>query len=649
MRRHLWFALLLAVPLRITAAPPTIEEFVRPAQHDLVEVSPSGKYVAATVRKPLNNKNRLMLVIIDRETNKPVRVLDPEEEGEIAQMDWLSDDRIVVRRAWGNDNVEQYYTDALLVAINIDGTHKRTFYASIIDTLPNDDQHMLVEICAIRTTKGCKSYVARIDNDFRPNKVERLMDGPDVDIDFVTDAAGNVRFAYKEDDDHVQTVWKWDGAKWQPFSDSKADGTKISFAGGTRDGSAAFLWRERPSGPDVIERYEFATGERKVVMSDPVLDPAFLVWSADGRQPIGAAYGLGVPRARFWDASDPDAKLLRGLEKAFPDDVVVFRNGSRDARHVVVSVWSDRDPGSFYLLDRDSKRTDLVARLQPWLNPETLARNEPITFTSRDGVELHGYLTLPATPTTQPPPLVVMPHGGPFGIMDSWAYDQEVQLLATQGYAVLRVNFRGSGGFGWSFERTGYREWGGKIIDDIVDGVRWAAAGGRIDPKRMCIWGTSFGGYASLMSVAREPDLFKCAISTAGASNLVLTRKWGDTHQSRWGRHYLDEAVGDDEAKLYEQSPVKHIDKIRSAVLLVHGHHDHRVSFEHARTMETAMSKAGKTPETLYFVDETHGIYGYENQIKYYNRVLAFLRKHLGGGAGGEVATTTGEGASGQR
>jgi dipeptidyl aminopeptidase/acylaminoacyl peptidase len=607
--------------------PPTLEDILKPSQHDIVKISPNGKYVAATVRKPENNQNRMLLAIIDRETNKPVRVLDPEEKAEISRVWWVNDQRLYVMSTWGGDNVQQYYLDPRIVAINVDGSRIRSFYATIVDTLVDDDEHLLIERCAKDTRKGCLTYVQKVDEDHW--KGPRIADAPAVDVTFFTDNAGHVLFASTWGDDGIQKVWIRKGEGWEIFNDEAQSGVEIGLIGKSRDDRQVFILSERKAGPDVIERLTLSTGERTEVMSDPVLDPAFVLWSADGRQPIGAAYGRGVPRARFWDAADPDAKLLRGMEKAFPEDAVAFANGSRDGQHIVVNVWSDRDPGSFYLLDRATKRMDLVARVKPWLSPDTLARSEPIAFTTRDGIELHGYLTMPNTVTT-PPPLVVMPHGGPFDVEDEWGYDEESQILAADGYAVLRINYRGSGGRGQSFERSGHRQWGLKIMDDIVDGTRWAMAGGRIDPKRVCLWGTSFGGYASLMGVVREPDLYRCAISTAGPTNLVITRKWGDTHQSEWGRHYLDEAVGDNEVALYEQSPVKHVAKIKVPVLLVHGDHDQRVSFEHARAMVAAMEKAGKPMETFFFDDETHGIYGEENRREYYGRVLKFLRTHIG-------------------
>jgi dipeptidyl aminopeptidase/acylaminoacyl peptidase len=610
------------------ATPPSVEELLRPTLHGLVKMSPSGRYVAATVREQDGKGARVLLAIIDRERNLPVRVLDPEERSEISRVWWVGDERLFVQTRWRGDSFHQYYTDPRVVAINVDGTGKRAIYDPIVDTLVDDDEHMLIERCAKATTRGCLTYVQKVDTRSGRGGT-RIADAPVVGANFFTDNAGRVLFAHATDDDRNQRVWIRRGDAWAIFNDESRSGIAIELIGTSRDDAHVFLQSERKDGPDRIERLTLATGERTLVMSDPKLDPAFVVWSADGRQPIGAAYGLGVPRARFWNPDDPDAALLRAMEAMFPEDAVAFADGSRDGRHIVVKVWSDRDPGSFYVLDRDSRRMDLVAREKPWLDPAAMARNEPIAFTARDGVELHGYLTLPLGTTAAPPPLVVMPHGGPFGVRDEWAYDEESQLLAANGYAVLRVNYRGSDGFGRSFERAGYRQWGLKIMDDIVDGTRWAMTSGRVDPSRACLWGTSFGGYASLMGVVREPDLYRCAISTAGATHLIITRKWGDTRRSEWGRRYLDEAVGDERRALLEQSPVRHVDRIRVPLLLVHGQHDDRVSFEHARAMVAAMEKARKPIETVFFSDETHGIHGDDNRREYYDRVLGFLRTHL--------------------
>ena len=223
-----------------------------------------------------------------------------------------------------------------------------------------------------------------------------------------------------------------------------------------------------------------------------------------------------------------------------------------------------------------------------------------------------------------------MPHGGPFGIQDVLGWDEEVQILAAHGYAVLRVNFRGSGGRGMAFTQAGFRQWGERMIADINDAVQWAAADGRVDAARTCTFGASYGGYAALMAPIRAPGQYRCAIATVAPTNLILMRKWGDIQRRRYGRDYLDAAIGTDEAVLFAQSPVAHVATLDVPVLLVHGQRDDRVPFEHARAFEKAMKDAGRPLETLYFAEETHGIYGDDNRRTYYTRVLGFLRQHLG-------------------
>ncbi len=618
----------LAASLSVSAAPPTLDELLKPAQHDLVSISPGGSYIAATFRKTENKEDKMMMVIIDRKTGKPVRLLDPEERGGVARIWWANDERLFLMNSRYGRKFAQQYTEPYVLAINADGTRKRVLTSTLIDSLPDDDDSILIERCSKRTLNGCMSYIEKTDND-GSRKGDRIVDSPDDRSFFYADNMGQVRFAYSWDDEDEQKLWLLKAGKWEIFNDERESGIEVMPFGSSRDGAAAFMRSERKVGPDVIEKYVFATGERTVVMSDPVHNPTFTVWSADGRQPIGVAYGAGVPRARFWDASDPDAKLLRQFEAAFPEDAVMFAGGSRDSQHVLLQVWSDRDPASYYLLDRASKKTALLAREKPWLNPESLAKSQPISFKARDGLELHGYLTMPLAVSGGSVPLIVMPHGGPYDVRDTWFYDEEVQILAAHGYAVLRVNFRGSGGFGRSFIAAGHRQWGKKMQDDVTDATRWAIAQGKIDPARICIFGSSYGGYSALMGVVREPDLYRCAISTAGATNLNITRKWGDTHRSEYGRNYLDTQVGDDPNELYEQSPIKHIAKIQVPVLLVHGRHDPRVSFEHAKAMQEAMAKAGKPLETYFFGNETHGIFDDENRKEYYDRVLKFLASSL--------------------
>ena len=258
----------------------------------------------------------------------------------------------------------------------------------------------------------------------------------------------------------------------------------------------------------------------------------------------------------------------------------------------------------------------------------TLAPTRPISFQARDGLTLHGLYT--ATPGNGPKPLVVMPHGGPHGPYDSWGYDADAQFLASRGYGVLQVNYRGSGGRGREFMESGYREWGGKMQDDIADGVRWAIGQELADPERICTYGASYGGYAAMMQPIRYPELYKCAIGYVGVYDLEVMKKEGDITDSESGRRYLDRALGSDPAQLKAWSPAQNVDKIGIPVFLVQGSVDKRVPMEQFDALRKAFEARGIPVETLVAKDEGHGFYEPRNRAELYRRMEAFLDKYIG-------------------
>ena len=259
---------------------------------------------------------------------------------------------------------------------------------------------------------------------------------------------------------------------------------------------------------------------------------------------------------------------------------------------------------------------------------------EPIKLKSRDGLDLSGYLTRPlGQEQGKNLPLVVYVHGGPFGVRDYWGYDPTVQMLASRGYAVLQVNFRGSGGYGHAFEVAGYRQWGGTMQDDVTDATKWAIEQGIADAKRICIYGGSYGGYAALMGAAREPDLYRCAIGDAGVYDLRLMLTRGDIQDTTYGVNYIKEAIGDDTSLLAARSPITHIDKIKASLMLIVGGQDKRVPPIHGESVRAALGKRGIKHEWLYQRTEAHGFYDEKNIEDMYVRILAFLDASIGGKA----------------
>jgi len=274
-----------------------------------------------------------------------------------------------------------------------------------------------------------------------------------------------------------------------------------------------------------------------------------------------------------------------------------------------------------------TKRADFLRAGRIWIDPKQMRPKQPIALKARDGLELHGYVTRPAG--DGPHPLVVMPHGGPHGIRDTWEFDPEVQLLANRGYAVLQLNFRGSAGYGIDFETAGYGEWGARMQDDLTDATRWAIEQKIAPADRICIFGISYGGFASLMGVAREPDLYRCAIGYAGVYDLELMWESGDIPDSRRGRDYLQRVLGTDVAKLRAQSPVYNAQHIKAPVLLIHGKSDWRADYEQAERMKAALVQHDKKIEWLALSREGHGAYDENTRRAVYERILQFLDANL--------------------
>src|SRR5690606_33768067 len=224
----------------------------------------------------------------------------------------------------------------------------------------------------------------------------------------------------------------------------------------------------------------------------------------------------------YIDTESEWAKLHVGLMHSFPGAMLSFNSFSRDGSKVLFSVWSDRYAGSYYLFDRTTGKAQMIVDYRPWLKPESMAPTRPVEFANRHGQKIFGFYTASGA---GPRPMVVMTHGGPFGVHDSWGYDDEVQFLASRGYAVLQVNYRGSDGRGEAFARAGWKGWGTTIQEDIADGVRWAIGQNLADPDRICTYGASVGGYPALVQPVLHPGMYKCAIGYVGVYALPLMRK----------------------------------------------------------------------------------------------------------------------------
>jgi dipeptidyl aminopeptidase/acylaminoacyl peptidase len=253
---------------------------------------------------------------------------------------------------------------------------------------------------------------------------------------------------------------------------------------------------------------------------------------------------------------------------------------------------------------------------------------QPFEMRARDGLPLHGFVTMPID-GAHPAPMVVMVHGGPYFVADDWGFDDETQLLAAHGYAVLRVNFRGSANFGRAFMERGYMQWGAAMQDDVTDATRWAIQQHLADPQRICIYGGSYGGYAALMGAAREPTLYRCAVGLSGVYDLNRLYSWGDIHRGNYGMNYLGRVLGHDSTALAARSPANLAAQITVPVLLAHGALDGRVPNKYAKEMRKSMANAGHPAEYVEYPYEGHGLADPAHQHDFYSRLLRFLDDNL--------------------
>jgi dipeptidyl aminopeptidase/acylaminoacyl peptidase len=304
---------------------------------------------------------------------------------------------------------------------------------------------------------------------------------------------------------------------------------------------------------------------------------------------------------------------------------------------VLVESYSDTTPTTFLLFNTDTKDYRKIGSMRPRIKPDQMGHQQSLRYKARDGLEIPALLTLPPGVPAQKLPLVIMVHGGPFVHGNSWGWDAETQFLASRGYAVLEPAYRGSTGFGYNHFRAGWKQWGLAMQDDLADGAKWAIAKGIADPKRICIAGASYGGYAAMMGLVNDSDLYRCGINWAGVTdiNLMYTGTWtnsGDISE-RYRQYGMPELVGDrvkDSAQLKATSPLLQASRIRQPVLLAYGGADRRVPIHHGKLFYDAIKQSNPDVEWIMYQSEGHGWNVRENQIDFWSRVEKFLNRNIG-------------------
>jgi dipeptidyl aminopeptidase/acylaminoacyl peptidase len=634
-----------------------VEDFTKRPRLSSVSFSPDGKRFAALEEF----KGRMNVVVIDLDQNKIHRTTALTDY-DVRGYSWINSKRIV----FSIIDLKSGLTDQRgfgVFAVDFDGTEGKTI-----------SSNFGVTNCAreFATCRGL-SFVARAgkeSDEIYALMFERDIESPDIyklntrtfqktlittdnpgnviryilDKDFVPRAAitanrktGDSSFIYK---DNASSKWRT-VSEFKEFQATTTpigfdlDGTLFLVSNVKSDKAAIYTFEPKTGGfgekiaahKDVdIDLIEDRTGNSLSGVRSP------LIVSAETNAIIGLQVEGDKPETYWFD--EKLAKLQKQIDATLGADKVNTISPVRSGLFAIRS-FSDWDPGTFYLYDEAKAELRQLIRPIDWIKPEQMGQTRVVRYKARDGLEIPGYLTVPAGKEAKNLPLIAWIHGGPWA-RDDWGYNAEVQFFASRGYAVFQPNYRGSTGFGQKHTSSAFKQLGQSMQDDITDGIEYLAKSGLIDQNRVCIGGGSYGGYATMMGVVKTPDLYKCAINVVGVTNLFYWIELGYTDFNRidasGATRFLKHTVGDpstDKDMMTKYSPVFHTDRIKAPVLIVHGAEDIRVPLKHAEDLRAGLEKHGKPYEWLVFKDEGHGFLKQENRTAYFKRMEAFLAKHL--------------------
>jgi dipeptidyl aminopeptidase/acylaminoacyl peptidase len=595
-----------------------LRDFFRNPERSGFQVSPDGNSIS--FMQPY--QNRMNVFVRPLAGGEAMRVTN-ETERDVAGYFWKGSGRIVYAKDFKGD--ENFH----VVAVDADGknlvdlTPFEKVQASIIDDRFDNDDEMLISMNK-RNPEVFDVY--RVD--LNTKQLTLIAENPGNVTGWVTDHTGCIRLALVTDGVDSSILHRPD--ENTPFKTVITTNFKEQIQPLFFDFDNKLLFASSNINRDkaAIVRIDPASAkEESIIFQHPEVDVSGLAWSRKRKVYTEVQFLTWKRQRKFFDA-EMEA-IQNDLERQLPGYEIDLQSGNKDEHIFVVAAWSDRTMGVRYLYEATSKKLTKLAEIAPWLPEGDLAEMKPITYQARDGLTIHGYLTVPRGEAKNLP-LIVNPHGGPWA-RDAWGYNSEVQFLANRGYAVLQMNFRGSTGYGRAFWEASFKQWGKKMQDDVTDGVKFAIAQGVADPKRICIYGGSYGGYCALAGLAFTPDLYACGVDYVGVSNLFTFLK---TIPPYW-KPLLDmfyEMVGNpetDKALLADASPVLHADNIRVPLLIAQGAQDPRVNVDESDQMVTALKKHGIAVEYLVKDNEGHGFHNEENRFEFYEAMEKFLKKHL--------------------
>ena len=633
-----------------------IEDFFATPNISDVTVSPDGRYVAA--------KGANSVQVLEFDTLRTVgRIFRDVGYVRVSKYWWVGDDRIVLTTELDVKRSDRTWPTSTFIASNADGTRlsspyqlfrdgEQRLHVTVVDPLPEDRRYVLIE----RGEQPFPPHPGRLDPHLMRMDIytrggsARLRGRQSGPLEFgnvYADRKGVARVAVGYVGGTPAVFYRSSAeAEWTSLASIVGTDPAVTFRPvGFADDSRFYALSNHAGNRVGLYLFEPDPPRLEVVREDDELDITGVEWNAAGTEVAGLTLEGQRPKYAVVDGKSLRVQALRRLAGAFRGQWARVVSQSRDGNRLVVNVFSDRNPGVWYLVELASDKVRTLMAARPGIVAPRMAGTESLSIEARDGLMLHGYLTQGDVRDGQPKPLIVLPHAGPHGVRDGWAFDPVVQFFANRGFAVLRVNYRGSAGYGLEFERAGYREWGRGIVHDIVDATRAAAERATVDADRICIVGTHYGAFAALAAVAQAPDLYDCAVGHAGIYDLGLIWGRGAVPMHLGDENALRRWIGRNAEEHRGQSPAHNAQGIKVPVFLSHGGIDNRAPLAHTNGMIDALRDAGAAVTTMIepgksvSVPEVPGFlrgllanadafHQDEDKVRLYAAILSFVREH---------------------
>ena len=636
--------MLLASPVPAGAAdaaePIPVKAFAQLQTAGSMELSPDGTHVAYL----MSHKGRKHIVI-QKLDGSDRRVVPPVDKADIKWFRWGNAEWLVVSYAFTYQRNAVRTRETRLFSIKRDGTETVNLVRprkkqvagtrlgfervqtqdqdDVIDWLPDEPNLILLSIDADLDNR---SEVRRVD--IRTGKFKELREGFRGIQYWRTDQQGEVRLAWGYWNSEHRFMYRSPAdQKWRSIDKSDWGQKGIDPVVFDEDPAISYATGLNEAGRDAVFRINLLTGEiGETVFSRDDVDFDGIAMDSVTSRPIGVTYTVDQPVIEYWDKGF--RRIQKMVDNALKDTVNRIVSHVPEKQLYLIRARSDVEPGVYYLLDLANKRLDFIAETMPGITPEAMSPMRPVGYEARDGTEIPGYLTVPRGAEPENLPLVVYPHGGPHA-RDTQMFDPFVQFLASRGYAVFQPNFRGSTGYGKAFEDAGRKQWGGLMQDDVTDGVNWLIGEGIADPKRICIAGNSYGGYAAMMGAVKTPDLYRCAVAVNGIHNLpsMISNDKQYVGGTAWTKSF-----GLDDEKSATVSPYHRADEIKIPILILHARDDYRVPFTQARQMVSRLESRGKDVTFVELEDGDHSMDTQNSRMKTMQAMEAFFAKHLGAG-----------------